>query len=177
MEQVKIQRIVGILVVMSFVIISLPFLMNKNNLLPQKFLSNSLPIASENASTIAPVVSNTSSEITHLPVTPMTPPLATLHQTNTPSIDHTHIKTTMLPQGWVVQIGIFRDTKNVERLVKQLHVSGYNSKTFEMTLPSGKKGISVIIGPVENRMIAQKLSQTIKKQLNLHGIVMRYPIH
>lgn len=179
MEKAKVQRIVGILVIMSLVIIMLPLLINKNDLITPTASINPLPIASEN--TVASpasvnTLSSTSTEQSALTDISPTLPTAPITPTSvvTPPIQHAENET--LSSGWTVKIGIFREANNVDRLIKQLQKAGYSVITTTVTLPSGGTGTAVMLKPVNNRVAAQKLAKEIKNRLHLYGIVTTYHV-
>lgn len=76
--------------------------------------------------------------------------------------------------GWIVQVGSFSIKKNAIKLRDKLRKKGYASFLKERMT---KKGITyrVRIGPELRRLLAEKLQKALDKDMNLKGLVMRYP--
>lgn len=76
--------------------------------------------------------------------------------------------------GWIVQVGSFSIKKNAIKLRDKLRKKGYASFLKEGIT---KKGMAyrVRIGPELRRPLAEKLQKALDRDINLKGLVIRYP--
>jgi DedD protein len=71
---------------------------------------------------------------------------------------------------WVVQVGVFSDTANAEKLVFQLRDAGYRAMSQAET-SAGKTVYRVRVGPEVSREAADKLRDRIESEQGIRGIV------
>jgi len=72
---------------------------------------------------------------------------------------------------WVVQVGSFSDPENAENLVYRLRDGGYRASSEAVTGAAGTAW-KVRVGPVVERQDAEKLADSLKRDLGLDGLVM-----
>jgi len=220
MEKAKVQRIVGVLVILSFIVIILPLLINKN--MSTQTVSMDAPafntedihqekiITANNTNTDStqqiqeaktpvntpPVVaSQVAPTLPAPPVKPVmtaapkvsTQPLAasetkksTVVISSTPkivmkqraiknkivAIAHAHVTS-----GWAIQVGTFRNQKNVDHLIEKLHAEGYQTR-----IKKTPSGTLVFVSPQNNRQIALHVASNINKRLNIRSMVVKYDL-
>jgi DedD protein len=72
---------------------------------------------------------------------------------------------------WVVQAGVFGEQANAENLVFRLRDAGYRASSVAVT---GSNGVvhKVRIGPLIERQDAVQISESIKRDLDIDGMVM-----
>jgi len=183
MEKAKVQRIVGILIIMSLIIITLPLLIGKNDIPTQSHSVNAPSFVEQNKpSTTQDLASSeaTIADKTALANNPESIPVAPTAPATTPANNPNIAETANndvgkdLSDGWIVRLGIFRNAKNVDNLTKKLSNAGYKPILVNTTLPSGMVGTAVVVGPFADRVAARKLSTEIKKNLHLRGVIVNY---
>lgn len=76
--------------------------------------------------------------------------------------------------AWVVQLGSFTTQANAEGLVERLKKSGY-AAFIEPLDDNGKPTYRVRVGPELMKTTAERIRDDIAKNVELKGIVMRYP--
>lgn len=76
--------------------------------------------------------------------------------------------------AWVVQVGSFTTQANADGLVQRLKQAGYTA--FIEPLGDGDKPTyRVRVGPELTKLTAERIRDDIAKDIELEGIVMRYP--
>jgi cell division septation protein DedD len=73
--------------------------------------------------------------------------------------------------AWMVQLGIFNNKLNAERLTNTLRAKGY--KAFTLQTRSGGP-TRVCVGPESQQTSALQLASRIAEDTNMHGIVLAY---
>ena len=76
--------------------------------------------------------------------------------------------------AWVVQLGSFSSQKNAEALVEKLKKKKYPAY-IEVIEENGTKAFRVRVGPQIAREGAQKIRDELYKEVDLKGMVIRYP--
>lgn len=76
--------------------------------------------------------------------------------------------------AWVVQLGSFTDEANATGLTERLKETGY-SAFIEPLHDDGKTTFRVRVGPELSRPAADKIKKQLEQDLEIKGIVMRYP--
>lgn len=86
-------------------------------------------------------------------------------KTNTPPVSTTK-KTSPTPaqstETWAVQLGVFSDKLNADKLVKKLQAQGYKAYSRAIKTSSGKTITKVLVGPETQRVDAQKIQKELK---------------
>ena len=77
-------------------------------------------------------------------------------------------------EGWIVQLGIFRKAENARTLRKRLREKGYPAFVESGTLGGGEVS-RVLVGPMLERGQAKDSAAKLRREMQLEGIVMRYP--
>ena len=76
--------------------------------------------------------------------------------------------------AWAVQLGSFADGRNALRLQDQLRTKGYTAFVESAFAPEGTM-TRVYVGPELERASAVAAAEKLKQELQLEGIVVRYP--
>lgn len=76
--------------------------------------------------------------------------------------------------AWVVQLGSFTTQANADGLVQRLKKAGYTA-FIEPLDDDGKPTYRVRVGPELTQLTAERMRDEIAKNVDLKGIVMRYP--
>lgn len=76
--------------------------------------------------------------------------------------------------AWVVQLGSFTTQANADGLVQRLKKAGYTA-FIEPLDDGGKPTYRVRVGPELTKLTAERMRDDIAKNIELKGIVMRYP--
>lgn len=76
--------------------------------------------------------------------------------------------------AWVVQLGSFTTQANADGLVQRLKKAGYTA-FIEPLDDGGKPTYRVRVGPELTQLTAERMRDEIAKNVDLKGIVMRYP--
>lgn len=180
MEEKKLQRLVGFMVLIAIVIILFPLLVRKD-------------VAIEPTSPAATPIASTT-EVT--PATPSTQSVQpTQPVTQTQTVDqNAATNTTTTPQksdttqkpvstqatnkkssgGWSIQLGSFKQKRNAEQLIKKLETAGYTTYTSKIKTRKGAVYTKVFIGPTESLSSAKEISAKINQDWNLLGIIIPY---
>ncbi|MFO1435091.1 MAG: SPOR domain-containing protein [Gammaproteobacteria bacterium] len=77
-------------------------------------------------------------------------------------------------QAWVVQLGSFASEQNATELSEKLQKQGYAAFVEKLNTDAGVK-FRVRVGPELVRDKAEQARQRLEKDLNLKGMVVRYP--
>ncbi|WP_163371558.1 SPOR domain-containing protein [Endozoicomonas acroporae] len=77
-------------------------------------------------------------------------------------------------KAWSLQLATFADKNNARNLEKQLKTKGYSAFQKKISTETGKVFYRVYIGPEVRPDELQQLKVTIKKELGLEGILVRY---
>lgn len=83
-------------------------------------------------------------------------------------------KTEKLKKGWVVQIGVYSNTENANRMVAKLKEHGIKAKSETITL-SGSKATRLRVGPYADRATAEKQQARIQKDIGEKVSVVAWP--
>ena len=76
--------------------------------------------------------------------------------------------------AWVIQVGSFSREDNAKALVEKLNKGGYTA-FIEQLQDEGRLVFRVRVGPELTKVTADKLRDKLAKDIDLDGIVMRYP--
>ncbi len=80
-----------------------------------------------------------------------------------------------LPEGWVVQVGSFADLGNASALVERLLSDGF--KAYEQRSLRGSQELAtVFVGPVLDRVEAQRLRDQLHSEQGHDGLVKKYQL-
>ncbi|WP_257264150.1 SPOR domain-containing protein [Endozoicomonas sp. ONNA2] len=77
-------------------------------------------------------------------------------------------------KAWSLQLATFADKNNARSLEKQLKGKGYSAFQKKIATEKGKIFYRVYIGPEVRPDELQQLKVTIKKEMGLEGIIVRY---
>ena len=77
-------------------------------------------------------------------------------------------------KAWSLQLATFADKNNARNLEKQLKSKGYSAFQKTVSTEKGKMFYRVYIGPEVRPDELQKLKVTIKKEMGLEGILVRF---
>ena len=80
-----------------------------------------------------------------------------------------------LPIAWSLQFGSFRDRKNAENLRADLRDAQYRSYILQHKTDEGD-AFKVLVGPMMDRTIVEKISQEIQTRMHLEGHIIRYRV-
>lgn len=156
-QQVR-HRLVGAVIVLSLLVIVVPFFMGANELAydPRVDAIESLPPAPTIGAPTAP--------------TPMPPEAAAALEDARNLITPSAPLSDNVPLAWGVQAGSFSQQANARRLVEQFESAGWTGARVER---SGEF-FRVVVGPAIDRARAEGLKSQIKTQFNLDGQVIRF---
>ena len=76
--------------------------------------------------------------------------------------------------GWVVRVGTFAQTNNVERVVKRLQQAGFEPSTTQVKTQQGSV-TRVWIGPYSKRVEAARMRTRVKQVTGGEGYIAAYP--
>jgi len=76
--------------------------------------------------------------------------------------------------AWVVQLGSFSSEKNAIGLIERLKKDGYTA-FIEPSRDDGKVTYRVRVGPELTKIIAEQIRDKLNKDVDIEGLVMRYP--
>ena len=76
--------------------------------------------------------------------------------------------------AWVVQVGSFSSEENAKALVKRLKQGGYTA-FIEQLRNEADLAYRVRVGPELNKISADNIRDALAKDIEIDGIVMRYP--
>lgn len=74
--------------------------------------------------------------------------------------------------AWVVQAGSFSSKENAQKLAAQLKEKGYTAYLEDIV--GDKPSYRVRIGPLLSKARAQQTAQSLKKLLNVDGMILKY---
>ena len=74
--------------------------------------------------------------------------------------------------AWVVQAGSFSSQENAEKLVSRLRSKAYTA--YIENIPGEKASYRVRIGPLLSKARAEQTASTLKKALDIDGLVLKY---
>lgn len=80
-----------------------------------------------------------------------------------------------LPESWAVRLGVFGESANAEKLLKQLVDADYKAYTRHMD-SNGAGRTGVFVGPVLSRVEANRLLGELSDAFQLNGMVVRFEI-
>ena len=151
-------RIVGAIIVLSLLVIVLPFFISSDDLAfdPRIDAIEGLPPAPMIGAPTAP--------------TPMPPEAVAALESARNQIKPSAPIPESLPLAWGVQAGSFSQQANAQRLVKQFEEANWTGARVER---SGEF-YRVVVGPALDRDNAERLKGQIKTQFNLNGQVIRF---
>jgi DedD protein len=79
-----------------------------------------------------------------------------------------------ISKGWVIQIGVYKERANAERLRKQLSAQGHKVNVDQVTL-DGTNATRLRMGPFSDRATALKIQAQIEKESGVKAAVYHYP--
>lgn len=74
--------------------------------------------------------------------------------------------------GWSIQLGVFSDQSNANRLIAQLHAHHYEVYSRHMTLEH-RSLVAVLVGPEANLYKAKMLQKQLRREFHLKGEVKK----
>lgn len=77
-------------------------------------------------------------------------------------------------RGWIVQVGTFRNSDNVEKLVAELQNNGFGTSTTDVETTEGS-ATRVWVGPYETRVEAARIKTRVKQRVGSEGLIVAYP--
>ena len=83
-------------------------------------------------------------------------------------------KTEKLKKGWVVQVGVYSNTDNAERMTARIKALGIKVSSEPITL-SGNKATRLRVGPYRDRATAERQQGRIQKELGEKVSVVAWP--
>lgn len=83
-------------------------------------------------------------------------------------------KTEKLKKGWVVQVGVYSNADNAERMTARLKALGIKVSSEPITL-SGNKATRLRVGPYRDRATAERQQVRIQKELGEKVSVVAWP--
>ncbi len=138
------------------------------------------------ANTNTQQANNTANTPTPPTITPSTPTTATTPRaTTTPTqtnasnaIENPNLVASTLPTptAWVIQLGTFSQKPNANRLVNKLRQKGYNAYIRSTTNSAGNQLTRVFVGPNINKNRLQQVSQQLRNQFKLNGVIIKYKV-
>nr|WP_010133059.1 SPOR domain-containing protein [Microbulbifer agarilyticus] len=78
-----------------------------------------------------------------------------------------------LPEGWVVQVGAYKEVASADRIRNQLMDAGFRAYTRAVDTPKGRL-VRVFVGPKLSRVDAQSDKQKLDKLLKTQTLILRY---
>ncbi|MBB5209848.1 SPOR domain-containing protein [Microbulbifer hydrolyticus] len=78
-----------------------------------------------------------------------------------------------LPEGWVVQVGAYKEAASAERIRSKLMDAGFRAYTRAVDTPKGRL-VRVFVGPKLSRVDAQSDKQKLDKLLQAETLILRY---
>ncbi|MCA0899090.1 SPOR domain-containing protein [Microbulbifer agarilyticus] len=107
------------------------------------------------------------------PAKPETKPeLASEPQLQMPA-EETQLDDHGLPEGWVVQVGAYKEVASADRVRNQLMDAGFRAYTRAVDTPKGRL-VRVFVGPKLSRVDAQSDKQKLDKLLKTQTLILRY---
>ncbi|MCC7412069.1 MAG: SPOR domain-containing protein [Gammaproteobacteria bacterium] len=197
-DQVLRQRLVGAAVLAAIGVIVLPLLLDdsergnvvitQTNIPPRPadaFSSRIVPL--DTHSPAPPVVQDdaTTTAAAAAPVPAQPPPAAVAAGEQTPQVTPAagtaaadargQVAPRVGVSAWVVQLGSFAAQANAEGLEKRLKDSGYSAFVEKVVADDGQTVYRVRVGPELLRADAKALRDRLEGEINVKGIVVRYP--
>ncbi|WP_226665007.1 SPOR domain-containing protein [Microbulbifer aggregans] len=80
-----------------------------------------------------------------------------------------------LPEGWVVQVGAYRDVASADRMRGKLLDAGFRAFTRSVETPKGRF-VRVFVGPKLDKADAQSDKGRLDKLLNTQTLVLKYKV-
>lgn len=77
-------------------------------------------------------------------------------------------------RGWIVQVGTFTKSGNVEKLVAELEEIGFKPSTTDVSTSSGD-ATRVWVGPFETRVEAARVKTRLTQRTGSEGLIVAYP--
>ena len=77
-------------------------------------------------------------------------------------------------EGFIVQLGSFRQESNAANLVRQVEQHGYPVFVTESGTTAETRALRVRVGPRPSVAEAQQLRDELQQRLNIRGIVLPY---
>lgn len=77
-------------------------------------------------------------------------------------------------RGWIVQVGTFRKSDNVDRLVADLEERGFGPSTTDVDT-SGGSATRVWVGPYETRVEAARVKNRVTQHTGSEALIVAYP--
>lgn len=79
-----------------------------------------------------------------------------------------------MERGWIVQVGTFTKSGNVEKLVAELEEIGFKPSTTDVSTSSGD-ATRVWVGPFETRVEAARVKTRLTQRTGSEGLIVAYP--
>jgi len=80
----------------------------------------------------------------------------------------------VIDRGWIVQVGTFKNSDNVEKLVAKLQGDGFRASTTDVETSAGW-ATRVWVGPFETRVEAARNKTRVKQRTGSEGLIVAYP--
>ncbi|MBY6191946.1 SPOR domain-containing protein [Microbulbifer agarilyticus] len=87
--------------------------------------------------------------------------------------EETQLDDNGLPEGWVVQVGAYKEVASADRMRNQLMDAGFRAYTRAVDTPKGRL-VRVFVGPKLSRVDAQSDKQKLDKLLKTQTLILRY---
>jgi len=182
MDQQLKQRLVGAAVLIALGVIFIPMLLDDSVRDEAGIRGSNIPPKPEGefSSSIIPLEPGSSgSELEQVsPAGPGPIGSATLEETGDPAAKESGVDgstdTRVGLTAWAIQLGSFASQENASKLVERLRASGY-SAFLEKVFSEDKAVFRVRVGPELLRSEAQDLRDKLEQEVELKGIVVRYP--
>lgn len=78
--------------------------------------------------------------------------------------------------GWVVQLGSFAEKKNAIELRNKVNAAGFQSFVDQVSSSNGKTMYRLRVGPLMEKMDAEKTQTEIKTKLRLNGLIKSHEL-
>ena len=163
------QRLVGVFVVVVFILLIAPVLLDADGRIPEK-ITNIPPQPKQPDLSHIPQVNE--------PIAPL-PALPTVEQTEftikaQAEADAKAPDSAVGTNLWAVQVASFRDSKKATSLRDRLRKASYKVYVREKVLSDDSLFTQVFVGPVNSKADAQTLKARIKSQIGEQGLLVRY---
>jgi DedD protein len=79
-----------------------------------------------------------------------------------------------IDKGWVIQIGVYKERANAEKLRERLNALGHKVSAEQITL-DGAKATRLRMGPYSDRATALKIQAKVEKDAGVKAAVYHYP--
>lgn len=79
-----------------------------------------------------------------------------------------------ISKGWVVQVGVYKERANADRLSERLKGQGFKVSTEQVTV-EGARATRLRLGPYRDRASALKIQARLEKESGVKAAVYAYP--